>query len=129
MPRVLIVDDDSRYLELLTFALESGRFEVKSTTDPQAIPALAVETDPDVIVSDVTMPGMDGFELARLLHQDSRTRDIPLIFLTARGQGVDKCEGQSVGAMEYLTKPFSPDDLIQSIRRVLSGSKVGGERS
>jgi DNA-binding response OmpR family regulator len=78
----------------------------------------AVDGRPDVIVTDVAMPDMDGYVLAAGLKADARTAEIPLIFVTARNLEADRWTGQSMGAVEYLTKPFSIAELVQRIRNV-----------
>jgi DNA-binding response OmpR family regulator len=79
---------------------------------------LAIRRHPDVIVTDVMMPDMDGYLLAAGLKADMRTADIPLIFVTARGLETDRRTGRSIGSAEYLTKPFSVTELVQEIRNV-----------
>ncbi|MBI5059415.1 response regulator [candidate division KSB1 bacterium] len=126
MSRIMIVDDDPRYLELLGFALQGEGFETVLSTDPEASLELAARTAPDLIISDVSMPHEDGFTFATELRADPRTREIPLMFLSARGLSVDRHEGQRHGAVEYLTKPFSPTELLAVVHRILSTRTAGG---
>jgi DNA-binding response OmpR family regulator len=114
--RVLVIDDDPRYLDLLQFTLEAEGFEVSAAKSGVEGMDLAVTHRPDVIVTDVAMPDMDGYVLAAGLKADARTAEIPLIFVTARGLDADRWTGQSVGAVEFLTKPFSIVELVQRIR-------------
>jgi DNA-binding response OmpR family regulator len=114
--RVLVIDDDPRYLDLLQFTLEAEGFEVCVAQNAAEGMNLAVKNHPDVIVTDVAMPGMDGYVLAAGLKADVRTAEIPLIFVTARGLETDRRTGRSIGAAEYLTKPFSTTELVQRIR-------------
>ena len=118
-PQILVVDDDPRYLELLQFALEAEGFAVVAAMNPRSALALAVSCRPAVIVSDVSMPEMDGFDVAADLRADPRTADIPVIFLTARSREADRLEGLKAGAVEYITKPFSPTYLVKRIRSAL----------
>ena len=118
-PQVLIVDDDPRYLELLQFALETEGFHVVTARHPRNVQALAVSCRPDVIISDVMMPEMDGFDVAANLRADPRTSGIPVVFLTARSLESDRLEGLRSGAVEYVTKPFSPSVLVDKIRSVM----------
>ncbi len=118
-PQILIVDDDPRYLELLQFALESEGFRVLAARNPRQVQALAVSYRPDMIISDVVMPEMDGFDVAANLRADARTADIPVIFLTARSQESDRLEGLRAGAVQYMTKPFSPAALVDAVRSVM----------
>jgi DNA-binding response OmpR family regulator len=116
--RVLVIDDDPRYLDLLQFTLEAEGFNVCAAQSAVEGMNLAVAHRPDVIVTDVAMPDMDGYVLAAGLKADARTAEIPLIFVTARGLEADRRTGQSIGAAEYLTKPFSMTELVQRIRNV-----------
>ncbi len=119
-PKILIIDDDPRYLELLSFTFDGSGVDVIAMTEPMDVVAYAEAHRPDLIMSDISMPRMDGFDLALALRSNPMTADIPVMFLTARHQEIDKCEGQHVGAVEYLTKPFSPADLVATVRRILS---------
>ncbi len=119
-PRLLIVDDDPRYLELLKFTFDGSGIEVVSISDPQEVLAKAISEKPDLIISDISMPELDGFSLALALRANPATSAIPLMFLTARGQHMDRYEGHLVGAVEYLTKPFSPVDLVETVERLLT---------
>lgn len=116
--RVLVIDDDPRYLDLLQFTLEAEGFEVCLAQSAAEGMNQAVAGRPDVIVTDVAMPDMDGYVLAAGLKADARTAEIPLIFVTARGLEADRWTGQSMGAAEYLTKPFSIAELVQRIRNI-----------
>jgi DNA-binding response OmpR family regulator len=116
--RVLVIDDDPRYLDLLQFTLEAEGFEVCLAQSAAEGMKQAVAGRPDVIVTDVAMPDMDGYVLAAGLKADARTAEIPLIFVTARGLEADRWTGQSMGAAEYLTKPFSIAELVQRIRNI-----------
>jgi DNA-binding response OmpR family regulator len=118
--RVLAVDDDPRYLELLEFTLIGEGFDVQTAQDPTTVQDIAAREHPDVIVTDVTMPTLDGYALAVGLKADPRTAEIPLIFLTARGQTGDRQQALSIGGVDYLMKPFSIGELAASIRRVVS---------
>lgn len=118
-PQVLVVDDDPRYLELLQFALESEGFSVLVARDPRHVQALAVSCRPAAIISDVAMPEMDGFDVAAGLQADPRTSEIPLVFLTARSAESDRVVGIRSGAVEYITKPFSPAVLANRVRSIM----------
>lgn len=117
--KVLIVEDDPRYLELLRFTAEAAGFQVVTSSDPRQVIDLAVREEPQVIISDILMPEIDGITLGLRLKSDKRTAGIPLIYLSALGSGMNRAEGLTAGAVEYLTKPFAPSDLIKTIRRVL----------
>jgi two-component system OmpR family response regulator len=125
--KVLAVDDDPRYLELLEFTLIGEGFEVYTAQDPTTVQEIAERVQPDVIVTDVTMPNLDGYAMAVGLKSDPRTSGIPLIFVTARGHTGDRQEALSLGGVDYLMKPFSVADLVASIRRVASQLRCGGQ--
>lgn len=118
-PQVLVVDDDPRYLELLQFALEAEGFRVVAAPNPQDVQGLAVSCRPAAIVSDVSMPEMDGFDVAASLRADPRTAGIPFLFLSARSTDGDRLAGLRSGAADYVTKPFSPAVLAQKIRSAM----------
>jgi len=117
--RILAVDDEPHILKLLELTLSFENFEVVTAqSGPEAI-ALASGHPPDLILLDVMMPGMDGFQVAMALKSEPRTREVPILFLTARGREVDRQRGQAVGAAEYITKPFRPSRLVALIRELL----------
>jgi CheY-like chemotaxis protein len=114
--RVLVVDDDPLILEVLRTLLELRELEVTCTEDgARALELLAQDPLPHVIVCDVMMPGIDGLEVCRRAKADPRTADVPLILLTARDRAEDRAAGEAAGCDDYLTKPFSPLDLIDRI--------------
>lgn len=121
---ILVVDDDERYLELLEFNLTEQGYRVVATTRPSEAVEMARREQPDVAILDVMMPEMDGFALARALLRPSEARRIPIIFLTAKGQGPDRLEGFEAGAVDYLTKPFVPADLLSHIEKILTARKI-----
>jgi DNA-binding response OmpR family regulator len=121
---VLIVDDDERYVDLLEFNLTEEGYRVLATTQPAEAVEIARREKPDVAILDVMMPELDGFALARALLQVPEARGMPIIFLTAKGQGEDRLEGFDVGAVDYLTKPFLPTDLLSRIEEVLAARKA-----
>jgi DNA-binding response OmpR family regulator len=124
--KILVVDDDPRYLELLEFSLMGEGYDVVIVQDPQTVQELAIMQKPAVIVTDVSMPNMDGYAMAMGLKADQATASIPLIFVSARGQEIDRLAGLSLGAVEYLTKPFCISELIARIRLVLKRTAAEG---
>ena len=118
MRRILIADDEHNIRHILDFSLHVEGFDVIVADDGEEAVALAASEAPDLIVMDVMMPGCGGIEACRRLKQDVRTRQIPVILLTARSSREDREAGVAAGAAEYITKPFSPQkviDLVQSI--------------
>jgi len=115
-PTILIVDDSPEVLSQL-YELLKERHRVKvATTGDRALRIAAEEPRPDLILLDVLMPNMDGYELCRWLKADAATRDIPVLFLTARSDPADESHGLSVGAVDYITKPISPPILLARVR-------------
>lgn len=113
--RVLVVDDDELTLEILRTILDLEDFDVRTAGDGLAAMA-AVEADiPDVVVLDVMMPGLTGFEVCQRLRAEERTASLPIVLLTARDGDDDRRHGLECGADAYLTKPFSPLKLIETI--------------
>ncbi len=115
-PRVLIADDEAKIRELLAGYFEAEGFDVTMARDGDEALRAARESSPDVVLLDVMMPGIDGIEVLRRLRADS---DVYVIMLTARSDEVDKVVGLSVGADDYVTKPFSPRELVARTRAVL----------
>ena len=116
---ILIIDDDEMLVELLVFKLEQINLAVISSGDGEEGLAMATQYMPDLIVLDGMMPGMDGIEVLRLLKENSDTRDIPVVMLSARIQSRDVVSGLNLGAAEYIAKPFMPEELILKIQRLL----------
>ena len=118
-PRVLVVDDDPVILKLLQVNFEMEGFDVLTATD--GVDGLRAARDelPDVVVSDVMMPGMNGLELVTALGADDRTGDIPVMLLSARAQATDVAAGLEAGAHDYVTKPFEPLELVDRVHQLL----------
>ena len=116
---VLIVDDEPNQLELVKFNLEQADFNVITAEDGEQAVAIAEEMLPDIIILDWMMPYMSGIEVCRDLRSRSSTREIPIIMLSARGEDGDRTLGLDIGSDDYITKPFSPKELIARIRAVL----------
>lgn len=113
--RVLVVDDDDLTLEILATILNLEDFEVVTAVDGAGALAAAEATPPDVVVLDVMMPDIDGLEVCRRLRAREATRTVPVILLTARDRPDDREAGLAAGADAYVTKPFSPLALIETI--------------
>ncbi len=120
--KILIVEDDLESLKLLGLMLQSRGYQIVAAQNgPQALNK-AFSDPPDLVLLDVMMPGMDGYEVARRLRADERTAAIPIIMLTARGQVTDKVAGFEAGADEYLVKPVHPAELVTRIETLLARS-------
>lgn len=120
MPKIVIAEDEPDIRELITFTLQFAGFEVIPTSNgAEALEATQREV-PDLVMMDVRMPKMTGYEACRAMKADPNIQHIPVIFLSAKGQESEIKEGLEAGAEEYLLKPFAPDQLIEQIRAVLA---------
>ncbi len=120
---ILVVDDDPFIARLLEIELRAAGYDVRVANDGGRALELARERCPELVLADVMMPNMDGFELTRNLRQDSRTASVSVIMLTARGLSADKLEGFAVGADDYIVKPFDTPELLARIRGALRRSR------
>jgi len=118
--RLLVVDDEVNLLRAVEACLRAEGFEVITARSGAEALVSVAQSVPDLIVSDIRMPGMSGYELAQQLRASSRTALVPVVFLTAKGETGDRIEGFRSGVDAYLTKPFEPDELIAVIRGILS---------
>jgi CheY-like chemotaxis protein len=116
--RVLVADDDPIILRLLEVNLGLEGFLVETASRGEDAVRRAREGKPDVIVLDVMMPGMSGYEVAEQLKGDPETLSIPVVFLSARAQDDDRRRGQELGVAAYITKPFDPAELVEVVRRL-----------
>jgi two-component system phosphate regulon response regulator PhoB len=117
--RILIVEDDRDIAEMVEYNLREEGYETTLALNGEDGVGLAKRHSPDLIVLDIMLPVMDGFEVCRTLKADERTADIPIVILSAKSQETDKVVGLELGADDYVTKPFSPRELIARIRAVL----------
>jgi signal transduction histidine kinase len=113
---ILVVEDDPSMLEILVFLLEDEGYTVLAADHGEAALSLLQKDRPDLIVSDVTMPGMSGFDLYERIRSRIDWAQIPFIFLTARGQRADMRRGMELGADDYLVKPFEPEELVAAVK-------------
>jgi len=117
--RVLLVDDEPHILTALEFLVETAGYQVRKAREGKEALRLAKDFLPDIIVLDVMMPGMDGFEVAKHIRQMPELEDARIVFLTAKGTMQDRAQGYSSGGEVYLTKPFDNDQLLTIINEVL----------
>ncbi|HKK04421.1 MAG: phosphate regulon transcriptional regulator PhoB [Gammaproteobacteria bacterium] len=117
--KILIVDDEQAIREMVSFALTRAGFEVLEAADAQQAQTVVADELPDLLLLDWMMPGVSGLDLARRLKREELTRDLPIIMLTARGEEEEKIRGLEVGADDYVTKPFSPRELVARIKAVM----------
>jgi len=117
--RILVVDDEIYIVHILDFSLGMEGYEVITALDgEQALEKLKTEK-PDLIVLDIMMPKLDGYEVCKAIKSSPETRHIPVILLSAKGRNVDQKMGFDVGADDYITKPFSPRKLVERINQLL----------
>ena len=125
MPRVLVIDDEGPIRLLCRVNLEAAGMEVSEAQDgPSGVQAAQAER-PDVILLDVMMPGMDGWEVFGELLKDDQTAKIPIVFLTARAELRDRARGLDLGGLDYVTKPFNPVELASLVRELLKRVRAG----
>jgi len=124
MKKVLIVEDEEHMRSLLKYNLNKENYEIYTAKDGREGLDEVKKQKPDLIISDVMMPRMDGYEFCRSLREDPETKTIPFIFLTAKGQLPDKVEGLRTGADDYITKPFIPKELIEMVNARLKRVEV-----
>ncbi len=120
MTKILIAEDENDIRELIKLTLQFNGFDVTTAYDGQNAVELAGTADFDLIMMDVRMPRLTGYEACEVLKADPKTKDIPIIFLSAKGQESEIAIGKEVGAAGYLLKPFAPDQLVKKIREILA---------
>lgn len=117
--RVLLADDDPALRRLIGTTLGSGDFEVLQAVDGEEALRMAQQQLPELVLLDVNMPKLDGFEVCRLLKREPQTRDIKVVMLTARTTDADRARARDVGADDYFIKPFSPVQLLNKVYALL----------
>lgn len=129
--KILAVEDDPDILQLLMYTLQSAGYEAVSGRDGYEALNTARVHHPDLVVLDLMIPGIDGFEVCKELKRDSATRNIPVVMLTAKGEEIDRVVGLELGADDYVVKPFSPRELLLRIKAILrrSGTDPATESS
>ncbi|WP_020407421.1 phosphate regulon transcriptional regulator PhoB [Hahella ganghwensis] len=124
--QVLIVDDEPAIREMIAVALEMADYDYLEAGDAREAHSLIVDQKPDLILLDWMLPGVSGIEFARRLKRDQSTSEIPLIMLTAKTEEDNKIQGLEVGADDYITKPFSPRELVARLKAVLRRTAIQG---
>jgi DNA-binding response OmpR family regulator len=125
MTKVLVVDDEAPIRLLCRVNLEAEDMDVIEAADGEAGFALARSEQPDVILLDVMMPALDGWQVAERLFEEQKTKEIPLVFLTARAELRDRARGLELGGVDYITKPFNPTELASVVRGLLDRVRRG----
>ena len=121
--KILIVEDENCLLKLECILLSSKGYDVKGVKGGEEALEIIRDYDPDLVLLDVIMPGMDGFEVCRRIKNDQKTRHIPVIMLTAKKKPQDIQKGLDVGAVSYITKPFKSSTVIETIQKCLQDSR------
>jgi two-component system alkaline phosphatase synthesis response regulator PhoP len=127
-PTILVVEDEKDILEVIEYNLVREGCQVIPAGDGNDAVRLAKDKDPDLILLDLMIPGIDGIEVCRLLKQDPLTRPIPIIMVTAKGEESDVVLGLGVGADDYIPKPFGPKELVARVKAVLRRGSIKEER-
>ena len=117
--RILVVDDEPDVLELVVFHLEKQQYKVAVADPGDKALKMARENLPSMLILDLMLPGINGLEICRLLKRDPKTRNIPILMLTARAAEEDRVKGLELGAHDYVTKPFSPRELVLRVKNLL----------
>lgn len=127
-PRILLVEDDASLVELIAYNLEREGFDVVRTGDGEEALILAEEEKPDLAILDWMIENLSGIEVCRRLRRQEATKSLPIIMLTARAEEADRVRGLETGADDYLTKPFSPRELVARVRAILRRARpvLGG---
>ena len=118
-PKILVVDDEPEAVELVEFNLRQGGFDVAVAADGAEALKKARGLMPSLIVLDLMLPEVDGLEACKMLRRDSATAKVPIIMLTAKAAEIDRILGLELGADDYITKPFSPRELVLRVKRIL----------
>jgi two-component system alkaline phosphatase synthesis response regulator PhoP len=121
--KILVVDDEINITQILEFSIGAEGYEVISAQNGEEAIDKARREQPDLIILDIMMPIIDGYEACRILKANPLTKNIPVVLLTAKGRDIDKRLGYEVGATDYIIKPFSPNKLIDRIHELLSCAK------
>jgi two-component system alkaline phosphatase synthesis response regulator PhoP len=119
-PLILVAEDERDIRELIVFTLQIGGFDVVEVANGEEAVKKATEILPDLILMDVRMPKMTGYEACKALKEREKTKDIPIVFLSAKGQETEINKGLELGAAKYFLKPFAPDELSAQVNEILA---------
>ena len=122
MARILVVDDEPHIVRLVSFSLERAGHEILEANDAPSGIAIIREQKPDLVLMDVMMPGMTGFEALEILKADQATADVPVVMLSAKSQEYEQQEGLERGALRYICKPFTPSALVEAVSEIVGAS-------
>jgi two-component system phosphate regulon response regulator PhoB len=128
-PKILVVDDEPDAVELLEVNLKGAGYDVATASDGEEALKKARSLLPSLIILDLMLPEVDGMEVCKILRRDQRTSAIPIIMLTAKAAEIDRVLGLELGADDYVTKPFSPRELVLRVKRLLRAGQAGEEKA
>lgn len=120
MAKVLVVDDEPNIVLSLEFLMEQAGFEVVTAEDGEQALARVNDSQPDLLLLDISLPGISGFDVLERLRGEPTTAQLPIIMLTAHGRDVEREKGMALGADDYITKPFSTQSLVEKVKALLS---------
>lgn len=120
MAKILVAEDERDIRDLISFTLRFAGHIVVTTNDGEEALERTIQEKPDLVILDVRMPRMTGYETCRRIKADKAVKDIPVVFLSAKGQESEVKAGMDAGAVEYILKPFSPDELNERVSAILS---------
>ena len=126
--KILIVDDEPEAVELVEFNLKQAGFDIATAADGDEALKKAKAQLPALVVLDLMLPEIDGLEVCKLLRRDSTTAKIPILMLTAKAAEIDRVLGLELGADDYVTKPFSPRELVLRVKKILQRTTASGEK-
>lgn len=127
-PKILVVDDEQDALELIEYNLQAAGYRVITAADGNEAVQKARANIPDLIVLDIMLPELDGLEVCKILRRDSATASLPIIMLTAKASEIDRVLGLELGADDYVTKPFSPRELVLRVKKLLERNEDDDEK-
>lgn len=122
--RILVVDDEIYIVHILEFSLTMEGYSILTASDGEEALRVIDSERPDLVVLDIMMPKLDGYEVCRRLRQDEQFSELPVILLSAKGRPIDREAGLKAGADDYITKPFSPRKLLEKIRELLERKEM-----
>lgn len=125
MAKILVAEDEKDILDLITFTLQLGGFEVIQASDGLEALEKAILEAPDLILLDIRMPKLTGYDVCKKLKENEATRNTPVVFISAKGQEAEIKQGMELGAIDYIVKPFAPDELIEKMKDLLNKSGKG----
>lgn len=127
--RILVVDDEPYVLRVIQMKLENAGYQVETVGDGISAWEKIQIDKPDMLITDIVMPGLNGYELIRKVRSEPETRELPVLMLTGRGQDVDELKGYEAGVDKFLTKPFSPKELLSIVGEILGGQNTIGVKN